>query len=129
MMKMTIRKLIIKFILLNLIIGCSLYKEDNTSNNDKDLFIQAISPVNRAYNVPITTNFLITFSEQMDTNSVENAFSLSDGTDVVSGTYSWNGNMMTFNPSSDLSYSAIYYVAVGTGAMDTAGNNMASDFN
>ena len=90
--------------------------------------VDSVSPSNGAIDIPITTNVSISFSEQMDTGSVQGAFSLSDGTDVVSGTYSWSGETMTFYPGGDLSYSTIYYVTVGTGAKDVSGNNMASVF-
>jgi type IV pilus assembly protein PilY1 len=91
--------------------------------------VGSVSPADSDTDIPITTNISVTFSEQMDTGSVQSAFSLSDGSNEVSGTFSWSGDTMTFNPSNDLGYSTLYYVTVDTGAMDTAGNNMASDFN
>jgi hypothetical protein len=90
--------------------------------------VDSVSPFNGAIDVPVTANISISFSEQMDTGSVEGAFTLSDGTEELSGTYSWSGETMTFQPGVGLSYSKIYYVSVGTGAMDTSGNNMTSEF-
>jgi len=91
--------------------------------------VDSISPADVSTDVPITTNISISFSEQMDTGSVQSAFTLSDGYSKVSGTFSWSGDTITFNPSDDLGYSTLYYMTVDTGARDTAGNNMASDFN
>jgi hypothetical protein len=91
--------------------------------------ITEVSPVDLATDVLITANVSITFSEQMEATASQNAFTLSAGVTAINGTFTWSGNAMTFDPSSNLSYSTTYSVKVTSSAKDTAGNSMASEFN
>ena len=64
----------------------------------------------------------------MDKASAEAAFSLkrtSNGA-TVSGSFSWNGNEMTFTPNAALNGTTSYTATVGAGARDTAGTNLAA---
>ena len=118
------------FVLLTLF-SCTNTPKDNEKPEKADLtspIVVSVGPVNGDEDVPITTNVSVTFSEQMDVNSAQNAFTLSEGLNVVSGTFSWSGDTVTFNPNNDLSYNTIYYVTVSTDARDTAGNYLASAF-
>lgn len=93
-------------------------------------WVESVNPDNAAPDVQINTNVSITFSEPMNTTSTENAFLLSDGSmPPVNGTFSWNGNTMTFDPDNDLAYDTQYYVTVDTGARDASNNPMLSDSN
>ena len=67
----------------------------------------------------------VTFSEAMNQSSVQSAFQIDPS---ITGTISWNGNTMTFTPLLDLAYNRTYNITVGTGAMDLAGNNMATPY-
>jgi serine protease AprX len=94
--------------------------------------VSSVSPTDGATSVDRTANVTITFSEPMDQASAQSAFSLvrtSDGS-PVSGAFSWSGNAMTFDPSTDLQgitqYTARVAGGVG-GAKDPAGNALASD--
>ena len=91
--------------------------------------IHVVNPGDMNVDVAATVHVSIKFSEAMDEDSTEAAFTLSNGYNEVSGTFSWSGDTVTFNPSDDLGYSTLYYITVDTGAKDTAGNNMVSDFN
>ena len=70
---------------------------------------------------PVTSAITVTFNEPMDKISAENSFSISP---TASGSFSWNGNVMIFTPSSDLSYSTAYTVTISTSARDLAGNDI-----
>jgi hypothetical protein len=62
----------------------------------------------------------------MDKASVESAFSMkrtSDGA-TVPGSFSWNGNEVTFTPAVSLDGGTGYTATVGTGARDTAGTSL-----
>ncbi|CAG1001622.1 hypothetical protein METP3_03359 [Methanosarcinales archaeon] len=74
-------------------------------------------------NVPVTSRISLNFSKPMNQASAQSAFSISPN---VTGSFSWNGNNMTFIPDSSLSYGTIYKVTIGSGAMDLAGNKMPS---
>ena len=71
-----------------------------------------------------TAQITVNFSEAMNQSSVRSAFSTNP---VTTGTFAWTGNNMTYTPS-NLAYNTTYNVTVGTGAVDLAGNNMASPF-
>ncbi|MDY6866191.1 MAG: Ig-like domain-containing protein [Halobacteriota archaeon] len=71
--------------------------------------------------VSISSDISVNFSEAMNTTSAEDAFGILPS---VSGSFGWNGNEMTFDPTSDLSNEQNYTVTIGTSAEDLAGNNL-----
>ena len=75
--------------------------------------------------VAVYTNISVSFSEPMNKSSAQNAFSISPN---VSGSFSWAGNQMIFNPSSNLSYETTYTITISTTAQDLAGNNLQSPY-
>ncbi|MCL7413615.1 MAG: Ig-like domain-containing protein, partial [ANME-2 cluster archaeon] len=74
--------------------------------------------------IPVSRRINVTFSEPMDQTSVESAFSISP---VTKGTFSWNGNTMTYLPNSNLAFETTYTVNIGTGAVDIADNNIQAE--
>ncbi len=89
--------------------------------------VQGSTPADNAPGVDINANLSLSFSEAMDTASTEPAFSINPN---VIGTLSWNQErtLLTFNPTASLDYNKVYTVTLGTGAMDAAGNALASPF-
>jgi hypothetical protein len=88
-------------------------------------------PLDLAIDISRATNIEITFSEQMDQNSAENAFELrrTDDWTLVSGIFQpWIGNTMILDPTTDLAPKTQYQANVSTVAKDDSnpGNNMAS---
>ncbi|MEW5761102.1 MAG: Ig-like domain-containing protein, partial [Candidatus Thermoplasmatota archaeon] len=81
----------------------------------------SVFPNNLDENLPIATDISIKFSEQMDKDSVEDAFSISDG---IIGKPAWNDDKteVTFTLSKKLNYEREYRVTIGKGACDIAGN-------
>lgn len=86
--------------------------------------IISITPSDNAEDVFVTTTISITFSEEMDQQSVEDAIM----TSLVYETPSWNGNTITLNPTSNLNYLTEYTITIGTGAEDISGNSLSSTF-
>ena len=76
-------------------------------------------------NVLVTTPITVTFSEKMDQFATQEAFSISP---ALKGSFSWNGTNMTYIPDSNLAYNTSYTVTIGTGARDSAGNNLPSAY-
>ena len=76
-------------------------------------------------NVSVDTNIIVTFSELMNTSSVEAAFSIYP---LVSGSFIWNDNQMVFTPDSNLNYKTTYTVTIGTTAKDLTGNGLESEY-
>ena len=69
--------------------------------------------------IPIDTMITVTFDEAMNQSSTEAAFSINT---TVSGTFTWNGNTMSFDPDPDLNEETTYTVTISTQAEDLAGN-------
>ncbi len=78
-------------------------------------------------NIPVDSQITVTFSQDMDKQSVESNFSISP-TISGSGSFSWNQNIVTFIPNEVLTHSTTYTVTVGTGAKDKDGNSLQSAF-
>ena len=72
---------------------------------------------------PIGTDVTATFNEPMNTGSAQTAFSISP---AVAGSFSWVGNVMTFDPTLDLDYDTKYTVTIAVTAQDVGGNPLAS---
>jgi len=60
----------------------------------------------------------------MNQTSAESAFNTSPAT---TGSFSWNANIMTYTPDSDLASDTKYTVTIGTDAKDLAENNMETE--
>ncbi|MDO9538290.1 MAG: Ig-like domain-containing protein, partial [Thermoplasmata archaeon] len=86
-------------------------------------YVISCYPSDGAMNVSRTTPINVTFSEPMDKASAEAAFSISP---FASGSFSWDGNTMTYTLNSELAPETTYNITIGTGAKDLAGNNMAA---
>ena len=68
--------------------------------------------------VPVETIIMVTFNEEMNKTSVEEAFSIIPNAD---GSFSWEGNTMKFIPSY-LAYNTEYTVSIKSNAKDSVGN-------
>lgn len=81
--------------------------------------VAAAVPPNGATNVGKNTNVSITFigptPSATDKTSLQNGFSLKRGATTITGTFTWVGTTMTFNPSANLANNATYtYTEVAT---------------
>ncbi|MCD4765798.1 MAG: Ig-like domain-containing protein, partial [Methanosarcinales archaeon] len=75
--------------------------------------------------VPVTTTITVTFNESMNKTSAESAFLIAPATN---GSFAWNGNIMTFIPTSNLASDTNYNVTIRTGAMDLSNNNLTTEY-
>ena len=87
--------------------------------------IEGTSPAANAVGVYVGTTIEITFSEPMNTGSVEGAFSVDKG---VTGGYSWSNNTLIYTPGQALAEGTTYTVTIGTGAQDLVGLPIASTY-
>jgi subtilisin family serine protease len=88
------------------------------------------SPADAATAVATSTAVSVTFSEAMDKESAEAAFSLAPSANpaaTVNGSFSWSGNVMTFRPSAALNQATGYTARVSAGATDLAQNQLAEE--
>jgi len=105
--------------------------------------VSSISPTNNQSGVSITDNISVTFSESMDSSSVttnssntscSGSFQLSSDNFIsclqMSSSPSSSNSEKTFtvDPSDNLSYSTTYLTRVTTGAKDSNGNTLSSQY-
>jgi alpha-amylase len=84
--------------------------------------VTTISPSHDSTGVSVASTLSVTFSQAMNTNSVQSAFAT---TPATTGTYSWaSGNtVMTYTPSSNMAGNTLYAVRIEATAIDS--NNLA----
>ena len=81
-------------------------------------------------NVPVTTEITITFSEQMNKESIEDALYVHDSMqNRIHGEFSWDGDTMIFAPRSNLNHDTRYFVYLSDGAPDLAYNSLDYEWN
>ncbi|MBF0408091.1 MAG: Ig-like domain-containing protein [Candidatus Riflebacteria bacterium] len=92
--------------------------------------VTAKAPLNNERNVSISSKIVASFSEGMDSLTINpTTFSLTGpGGISVSGTVNYAGLTATFTPSVNLAYNATYTAVIATGAKDLAGNKLAASF-
>ncbi len=88
--------------------------------------IEYTLPESGSINILLDSSIMINFTKSMDTNSVESAFSYSNGLetwDVQNGVVLWTNEFktFTFTPDSDFDFGAEYQVTVDHTAMDQDG--------
>lgn len=87
--------------------------------------VVSVSPADGEANVTVNTSITVCFSEPMDHATVQAALSLTPA--VAFSGYIWQGDtLMTATLADTLSFFRQYQVTVGTGALDLAGNSLAS---
>ncbi|MCK5024012.1 MAG: DNRLRE domain-containing protein [Thermoplasmata archaeon] len=110
-----------------------IYGEQNTHNYDLAVTINdhpdIISHSPNGTDVAVTTTIQATFDMPMNETLVENAFTLSNGTDGVSGNFSWNTahTAMTFTPNDALG-NGLYLVTIGNTASSETGMSMYNTY-
>ena len=84
------------------------------------------APANTATGIALNANITATFSEAMDTATINTGtFTLTQGGAPVAGAVTYVGTVATFNPTGDFTPSLPYTATVATGAKDLAGNALA----
>ena len=90
-------------------------------------FITATSPVNNATAVSLNKVVTVTFSEPMNSASITGAYTLMDGTNMVSGTVTYSGLKASFTPTVNLLPATVYTAKMTTAAQDLSGNSLMND--
>jgi hypothetical protein len=86
-------------------------------------------PANAATGVPLNSQLVATFSEPMNPLTINSAaFTLMQGTTVVTALVSYAGVTAVFTPAGDLVPLTNYTATITTGPTDLAGNALATDF-
>src|SRR6266571_969634 len=91
--------------------------------------VSATVPANTVIGVGITAQIATTFSEAMDTSTINTStFTLMEGTTLVAGTVNYSGITATFTPAGNLAPLTTYTATISSGTKDLAGNSLAADF-
>src|ERR1700675_4584299 len=118
---------------LLLIIGAGCSDPDKAGNpGTTPPTVISVEPPNGSAGVCPSTIVTATFSKAMNPATINDTTFLlaGPGTTAVAGgvTYDAPSNTATFTPSSALALSTLYTATITTGATDTFGNTLASDF-
>lgn len=91
--------------------------------------VVTVSPASGAIGAAVGTNVTATFNEPMNPASINgSSFMLMQGGLHITGSVTYSGNTLTFNPSSDLAGGEVFTATVFTSVEDVAGNNLAANF-
>ena len=91
--------------------------------------VTATINANGAANVAVNTKVGATFSKAMDPSTITTTtFTLKLGPALIPGTVTYSGVSAVFTPASNLASNATYTAMVTSGALDLAGNALASDY-
>lgn len=82
-------------------------------------------PGYNAGNISVASSVNVTFNQQVDHPSAQSKFSISPN---ISGSFTWNGNTMTFNPNGNLGYQTTYNISVASGVKTIHGLNSNQSF-
>lgn len=103
--------------------------------------VSDVDPPDNAFDVAVDQPVSITFTEEMDQQSVEDAFVFTCGgfdlawcspvsiysTSTVDGAFSWEGKKMVFTPSAPLEYDSCYSIYLPEGVKSSTGYPMAAE--
>jgi uncharacterized protein YvpB len=87
--------------------------------------VTAFNPESNWSGVSIHSPIRVTFDQEVDKSSAQQKFSI---TPQVSGTFSWNGNTMTFTPEKPLAFTTAYTVVEAPGVQSMKGRNSTEEF-
>lgn len=103
--------------------------ETQTAQDPGSLTILETSPGDGATNVAVNTIVAVTFSEEMDSQSITQAtFFVSGPLGPIAGTITYGGTVATFTPDQALAFETTYEITVTTGVRDRAGNHLVADY-
>jgi hypothetical protein len=83
--------------------------------------VASVTPAPDAQSVPVDASIKITFDRMMDIGKVMEGLSLKPD---ITYQASWNGPVLTLDPTSSMNYGTVYTVAIGDPALDTDGTGL-----
>lgn len=109
-----------------LLSSCS---EDDNIDISLSPKVSNTAPAKNATNVALASNITATFSDEMDPSTINTStFTVKQGETAVAGTVSYTGSTATFNPSALLMQNTTYTGTITTGATNTLGSALASNY-
>jgi len=91
--------------------------------------VVSTDPVNNATNVLLNKQILANFSVAMDPLTINSVtYTVKQGANAVLGVISYSGTTATFVPAQNLTANTVYTATITTGAKNTVGTGLASDY-
>lgn len=103
------------------------FTTSSNNNEDEEIPVFTITPVNGETNVALNTDIVIEFSEVIDATSLNRAITISGGGNTYADEFSVNGTIVTFTPSTSFPPNTKITVSVSQ-VLDLAGNRSQSKF-
>src|SRR5450759_2341993 len=125
-MIMKLRKIfpIVAILLIVFLAGC---KKDNPPGVPPT--VTSTVPVNDASGIAFNSNISAIFSVAMNPATINaTTFTLKQGTTPVTGVVTYSGTTATFTPAANLAANTTYTATITTGAKNTAGDALASNY-
>lgn len=120
---MILSKLFATLLLASFLISCT--KNDRTDGNPT---VTSAEPLNNVTGVPRNAEIAFTFSEAMDSSTLNSStFYVKEGTVNVPGTIMYSGTTAKFIPSVSLKSLTTYTATITTGAKNKAGAGLANN--
>src|SRR5450759_2631640 len=123
---MNLRKVfpIAAMLLIVFLAGC---KKDNPP--DVPPTVTSTVPVSNATGIAVNSNISAIFSVPMTTSTINaTTFTLKQGSTAVPGAVTYAGTTATFTPAANMAANLIYTATITTGAKNTAGDALASNY-
>ncbi len=112
-------------LITSLLIFCSKDKPTGPNHETIPPTLLYTSPANTAAKIGIYALIIATFTEPVDSTSVnDTTFSFNIG---VRGSYSFNGNTIYLTPSASMAYLTTYTCRLTTGITDSVGNHLPAN--
>jgi methionine-rich copper-binding protein CopC len=116
---------IIAMLLIVIMGGCT----KNSTTPAVSPTVTSTDPANSATNVAVSSKINANFSVAMDPATISTTtFTVKQGTTAVIGAVTYVGTEATFTPASKLGSNMAYTVTITTGAKNTTGTSMLSNF-
>jgi hypothetical protein len=96
---------------------------------DSPFEVEGWSPGEGYHENPENLKVSLLLSHESDRAKTEGAFSLTQDSGAVKGSFSWEGRRLIFTPLSPLERNRDYRVSLGTGAQDRQGLSLEKQFN
>lgn len=115
------------FLLVAFVTGCNSGGDGRSTVGITVPTVSSVAPADLAPNIAINTNIAATFSEPMNSSTINSTtFTLMQGTTPITGTVTYVGTTGIFKPTSNLAVSTIYTATITSGAKNLAGNALAA---
>jgi len=116
-------------LLISFISGCTKSELDSEAADKITPTVVSVIPGNESNSVPTSSTMTVTFSEKMDTSTINNStITLKNGTLEINGTVTCTESTATFKPAEELEGNTVYTMTVKTGVKDIAGNEISSEY-